>query len=82
MELDMLEVFLSHTQDITTVGKKHITTILILCHILILALLEILQFSLVVTLYPTSFVQMNWLKYYAKLLATAKIVAIIIYALA
>ena len=61
MELDMLEVFLSHAQDITTVGKKHITTILILCHILILALLEILQLSLVVTLYPASFIQMNWL---------------------
>ena len=60
MELYMLEIFLRHAQHIATVGKENITSVLVLRHILILALLEILQFRLVVALYPASLVEMHW----------------------
>ena len=48
MELDVLEVLLRHGEDIAAVGKEHITTLTVFCHILVFAALEILQFCLVV----------------------------------
>ena len=59
MELDMLEVLLCHREDISGVGKEHIPTLLVLSHILVLALLEGLEFLLVITTDPASLVQMH-----------------------
>ena len=55
----MFEVLLSHTQHIARIGEEHITSLNILCHILILTLLEVLQFLLIVSLNPTCLMQMN-----------------------
>ena len=55
----MLEVLLGHRQHITRVGEEHITSFLVLGHILILALLEVLKFLRIVALYPTSLVEMH-----------------------
>ena len=59
VELDVLEVLLSHRQHIARVGKEYIASVAVLSHILILALLELLEFLGVVALYPASLVQMN-----------------------
>ena len=61
MELDMLEVLLRHRQHIAGVGQEHVAPLLILRHILILALLEVLQLLLVVALYPAGLIQMHGL---------------------
>ena len=61
MELDMLEVLLSHREHIARVGQEHVASFLILGHILILTLLEVLQFGIVVALYPASFIEVNGL---------------------
>ena len=58
MEFDSLEVLLRHREHIATVGQEHIPTLLILGHILVLALLEVLQFLRIVTLNPTSLIEM------------------------
>ena len=55
----MFEVLLSHTQHIARIGEEHITSLNILCHILVLTLLEVLQFLLIVSLNPTCLMQMN-----------------------
>jgi hypothetical protein len=57
----MLKILLRHTEHIARVCKKHIAPFLILGHIWVLALLEVVQFSIVVTLYPTGFIQMHGL---------------------
>ena len=59
MELYVLEILLGHTQHITAVGKEDIASVLVLCHILVLALLEVLKLSLVVAFYPACFVQVD-----------------------
>ena len=56
MEFDVLEVFLRHAQHIAAVGEEHVAPLTVLGHILVFALLEILQFLFVVRLYPTGFV--------------------------
>ena len=61
MELDVLEVLLSHRQHIARVSKEYIASVAVLSHILILALLELVEFISVVALYPASIVQMDWL---------------------
>ena len=58
MEFNMLEVLLRHREHIATVGEEHIAALLVLGHILILAFLEVLQFSVIVALYPTGLIQM------------------------
>ena len=55
----MLEVLLRHREHIPRIGEEHITPLLILGHILILALLEVLQFSVIVTLNPTGLIEMH-----------------------
>ena len=61
MEFHMFKVLLSHAEHITRVGKEHIAAVTVLCHILILALLESLKLGRVVALYPTSLVEMDGL---------------------
>ena len=58
MELDVFEVFLGHGENITRVSEEDITALLILRHVLVLALLEILELRIIVALYPTSLVEM------------------------
>ena len=53
----MLEVLLRHRKHVARVGEEHIATVAVLCHILILALLELVEFCGVVALYPASLVQ-------------------------
>ena len=55
----MFKILLSHAQYITRIGEEHVTPLDILCHILILALLEVLQLLLVVCLNPACLVQVN-----------------------
>lgn len=55
----MFEVLLSHTQHIARISEEHIAALNILCHILVLTLLEVLQFLLIVSLNPTCLMQMN-----------------------
>ena len=57
----MLEVLLSHREHIARVCQEDIATFLVFGHILIFALLEVLQFCIVVTLYPACLVEMNGL---------------------
>ena len=57
----MFKIFLSHREDISRVSKEHITSLLILRHVLILALLEILKLLRIIALYPTCLVEMNGL---------------------
>ena len=59
MELDMLEVLLSHREHIARVGQEHVASFLIFGHILILTLLEVLQFGIVVALYPAGLIEVN-----------------------
>ena len=48
MEADMLEVFLCHLQHIARVSQEYIASFLVLCHILVLAFLELFQFLFVI----------------------------------
>ena len=59
MEPNAFKVFLSHTENISAVGKENIPAVFILGHILILALLEVFKLGCVITLYPACFIQMN-----------------------
>ena len=70
MELDMLEILLSHAQHISAVGQEDIPALLVLSHILILALLEVVKLGRVVTLYPTSLIEMHRLPTALSRLAT------------
>ena len=55
----MLEVLLRHRQHIAGVGEKHVASLLVLGHILVLTFLEVLQFCIVVALNPTSLIEMH-----------------------
>ena len=59
MELDVFKVLLCHREHITGVCQEHVPTLLVLRHILILTLLEILQFCRIVALYPAGLIQVN-----------------------
>ena len=59
VELDILKVLLSHRENVARVGKENVTTVLVLCHILILTFLECLKFLSIVALNPASLMQMN-----------------------
>lgn len=59
MEFDVFEVLLCHGQHIARVGKEYITAILVFCHVLIFAFLEIVKFGSIITLYPASLVQVD-----------------------
>ena len=59
MELDVFEILLRHAQYIARIGQEYVAPFAVFGHILVLALLEILQFFGVVRLYPTGFVQVN-----------------------
>ena len=56
MEADILEVILCHLKHIARVSKEYIATFAVLCHVLILTLLEIFKFNRVVTFNPTCLV--------------------------
>ena len=57
MELDVLEVHLRHLKHITAVGQEHIASVAVFGHILVLALLEGLQFCRIVTFNPARLVE-------------------------
>ena len=59
VELDMLKVLLRHIENVTRIGKEDIASVFVLCHVLILTLLEIVEFLLIIALYPASFMEMN-----------------------
>ena len=59
VELDMLKVLLRHIENVTGIGKEDIASVFVLCHILILTLLEIVEFLLIIALYPAGFMEMN-----------------------
>ena len=59
MELNIFKVLLCHRKHISRVSKEHITSFLVLSHILVLPFLEILQFRLVVALDPASLIQVH-----------------------
>ena len=61
MELDVLKILLGHREHVARVGKEHVTTFLVFRHILVFAFLEVIKFLRVVTLNPTSLVEMNGL---------------------
>ena len=57
VELNMLEVILSHLKHISAIGKEDIATFTVFCHILEFTLLEGFQLLGVIDLYPTSLIQ-------------------------
>ena len=59
VELDMLKVLLRHIENVTGIGKEDIASVFVLCHILILTLLEIVEFLLIIALYPAGFMELN-----------------------
>ena len=61
MELDVFKILLRHAQHVARIGKKDIAPLNILGHVLVLALLEALEFLLVICLYPASLVKMHGL---------------------
>lgn len=58
MELDMFEVLLRHGKNVSRVGQEHVSSVLVLGHVLIFTLLEAVKLSGIVALYPACFVQM------------------------
>lgn len=60
MEFDMLEVLLGHLQNIAAVGQEDVSSVAVFCHILVFALLERLQFCLVIALNPACFIEADW----------------------
>ena len=61
MESDLREITLRHLQNIAGISKEHVSTLLILCHILVFSLLERFQRLGIITLYPACFVERDWL---------------------
>ena len=57
----MPEILLRHAQHITGVGQEDIPALYVLGHILVFPLLEVLQLGGVISFYPASFVQVDWL---------------------
>lgn len=56
MELDILEIFLSHLEDITGICKENVPSLTVFSHILVFPFLEILQLFLIIALNPTCLV--------------------------
>ena len=54
MEFYVFKIHLSHLKYITGVGKEHIASLSILCHILIFTFLESFQLCRIITFHPTS----------------------------
>ena len=48
VQLDMLKVLRRRIENVTRIGKEDITSVFVLCHILILTLLEIVEFLLII----------------------------------
>ena len=61
VELDVLEVLLRHGEHIAGISEEDVAAFLVLGHILIFALLEVFEFSSIVTLYPASLIEVDWL---------------------
>ena len=59
VELDVLEILLSHAEHITRVSEEYIATLDIFCHVLIFTLLELIKLLGIVALYPASLVEVN-----------------------
>ena len=61
MELDVLKVLLGHAEDVARVGQEDIASLAVERHVLVLALLEVLQFGLIAGhhLYPACLVEGN-----------------------
>ena len=58
MELDVFEVLLRHAQHVAAIGQEHVAAVLILGHVLVFALLEVLQLLWIVALNPAGLIQM------------------------
>ena len=58
MELDVFEVLLGHAQHVAAIGQEHVSAVLILGHILVLALLKVFQLLWIVALNPAGLIQM------------------------
>ena len=56
MELDILEIFLSHLEDITGICQENVPSLTVFSHILVFPFLEILQLFLIIALNPTCLV--------------------------
>lgn len=56
----MLEVLLGHLQNIAAIGQEDVSSVAVFCHILVFALLERLQFCLVIALNPACFIEADW----------------------
>ena len=59
MEPDVFEVLLSHGKDIGGVSQEHVASLPVACHILVFALLEIVEFGVVVAFYPAGLVEVD-----------------------
>ena len=57
VELNVLEVHLSHLEHITTIRQEDIATFTVLRHVLVLTLLEGFEFFGIIALYPASLVE-------------------------
>ena len=57
MEFYVFKIHLSHLKYITGVGKEHIASLSILCHILIFTFLESFQLCRIITFHPASLIQ-------------------------
>ena len=58
MEAYVLEVFLCHLKNIARVGKEDVAAVAVFRHVLILALLEVLELTFVVAFYPAGLIEM------------------------
>lgn len=59
MELDVFEILLRHAKHIARIGQENVAAFTVFGHVLVLALLEILQFFGVVRLNPAGLMQVN-----------------------
>ena len=57
VELDFRKVLLRHLQHVSGVGEEHVSALLVQRHVLHLSSLEVLEFVLVVALYPARLVE-------------------------
>ena len=57
MEADILEILLCHLEHVSRVGQEDIAALAVLGHILVLALLEGLEFGGVIAFNPAGFVE-------------------------
>ena len=59
MEFDVFEVLLCHAQYVAAVGEENVAPLTVFGHILIFTLLEVVELSFVVALYPTCLVEVD-----------------------